>query len=176
MCACRRRRASLQPDFWVNLDMWKSRRYLSQMGVKCIISAFVVPGRCDLSGRVAENRTELVFNSHGVGKSTSDCVKACLRCVCPDTQDIREIPNFNHAHLVPSRGRCDCGFTEPDQCLANISWQQRNRSFCLGSPSAAALYDLGRTISRQSICRPSLHGGRSPDRSLHIGSRVFRRR
>ena len=43
----------------------------------------------------------------------------------------------------------------------------------MGGPSASALHDLGRAISSPSICRHSLHGGRSPDRALHIDGRVF---
>ena len=38
---------------------------------------------------------------NGVVKGASNCIKACLRCVCPDAQDVREICNLNHAHLAP---------------------------------------------------------------------------
>ena len=39
-----------------------------------------------------------MLNSNAVAKLFLNCVDASLRCVCPNTQDIREIGNFYRAH------------------------------------------------------------------------------
>jgi hypothetical protein len=78
MRACRRRGASIQPNLWVNLDMRKPRRHLSQMGVEPVIFAFVMPGRGDLAGGITEHRAELMLYPNGVAEFFLDCIEACL--------------------------------------------------------------------------------------------------
>jgi len=61
MRACRCRGARLQPNVWMNLDMRKSLRHLSQMRVEPVIFAFVIPCRGDFPGCIAEDGAKMVF-------------------------------------------------------------------------------------------------------------------
>lgn len=100
MCACRCRGARLQPDVWMNLDMRKPLRRLSQMRIEPVIFSSVIPCRGDLPGRIAEDGAKLVFYINGIAKLFFDGIDASLRSVCPDAQDIREICNLDRAHLI----------------------------------------------------------------------------
>src|SRR5665213_3449179 len=84
----------------MNLDMRKPLRNLTQMRVKSAVSAFAFPGRCDLTGCIAEDRAEPMFYLNGIAKLFFNGSRAGLRGVCPDTQDIREICSLDHPHLV----------------------------------------------------------------------------
>src|SRR5664280_1983291 len=103
MCTRRRRGARFQPNLWVNLDMRKPRRHLSQMRVEPVIFAFVSPGGGDLAGGIAEHRAELMLYPNGIAEFFFDCTDASLRDVCPDAQDIREIGNLDRAHFTFSK-------------------------------------------------------------------------
>src|SRR5664279_340970 len=76
------------------------RRHLTQMRIEPVIATFIIPARRHLAGCIAEHKAELMFYPNGVAKLPFDCIQASLRGVCPDTQDIREICNPDHAHPV----------------------------------------------------------------------------
>jgi hypothetical protein len=78
MRACRSRGACLQPDLWVNLYVRKPLGHLTQVQVESIVSASVIPGRCDLLGRITENGAKLVAYSYGAAKFFLNCINASL--------------------------------------------------------------------------------------------------
>src|ERR1700674_3033739 len=83
MRARRSRRARVQPDLGVNLDMRKPLCHLSQMRIEPLISALVFPSRGDLPGRIAEDVAEPMLYPDGVAEFFFGHIDASLRDICP---------------------------------------------------------------------------------------------
>jgi phosphoenolpyruvate synthase/pyruvate phosphate dikinase len=63
------------------------------------IKRVVEVARGDLPCRIGEDGTEPRLHPDGVAKGVLDGIDASLRGICPYAQYVREIGNFDHAHL-----------------------------------------------------------------------------